>query len=79
VDWVTHTATRLSSEVKDPTNSDGAVNRRGTYHLDPPATGVAKVLLMDRVGLDRVVRKVRQHPEDHRFESQRWQLIYFPF
>jgi hypothetical protein len=25
------------------------------------------------VGLGRVVRKVRQHPEDHEFESQRWQ------
>jgi hypothetical protein len=26
-----------------------------------------------RVGLGRVVRKVRQHPDDHEFESQRWQ------
>jgi hypothetical protein len=25
------------------------------------------------VGLGRVVRKVRQHPDDHEFESQRWQ------
>jgi hypothetical protein len=25
------------------------------------------------VGLGRVVRKVRQHPDDHDFESQRWQ------
>jgi hypothetical protein len=25
------------------------------------------------VGLGRVVREVRLHPEDHRFESQRWQ------
>jgi hypothetical protein len=25
------------------------------------------------VGLDRVVREVHQHPEDHEFESQRWQ------
>jgi hypothetical protein len=25
------------------------------------------------VGLGRVVRKVRQHPEDHEFESQWWQ------
>jgi hypothetical protein len=25
------------------------------------------------VGLGRMVREVRQHPEDHRFESQRWQ------
>jgi hypothetical protein len=25
------------------------------------------------VGLGRVVREVRQHPEDHEFESQRWQ------
>jgi hypothetical protein len=24
-------------------------------------------------GLGRVVREVRQHPEDHEFESQRWQ------
>jgi hypothetical protein len=27
----------------------------------------------NRVGLGRVVREVRQHPEDHEFESQRWQ------
>jgi hypothetical protein len=25
------------------------------------------------VGLGRVVRKVRQHPDDHEFESQQWQ------
>jgi hypothetical protein len=25
------------------------------------------------VGLGRVVREVRQHPDDHEFESQRWQ------
>jgi hypothetical protein len=25
------------------------------------------------VGLGRVVRKVREHPDDHEFESQRWQ------
>jgi hypothetical protein len=25
------------------------------------------------VGLGRVVRKMRQHPDDHEFESQRWQ------
>jgi hypothetical protein len=25
------------------------------------------------VGLGRVVRKVRQHPVDHEFESQQWQ------
>jgi hypothetical protein len=25
------------------------------------------------VGLGRVVRKVCQHPDDHEFESQRWQ------
>jgi hypothetical protein len=25
------------------------------------------------VGLGRVVRKVRQHPDVHEFESQRWQ------
>jgi hypothetical protein len=25
------------------------------------------------VGLGRVVREVRQHPEDNEFESQRWQ------
>jgi hypothetical protein len=31
------------------------------------------------VGLGWVVRKVRQHPDDHEFESQRWQWIYFPF
>jgi hypothetical protein len=24
------------------------------------------------VGLGRVVRKVRQHPDDHEFESQQW-------
>jgi hypothetical protein len=26
-----------------------------------------------------VVRKVRQHPDDHEFESQQWQWIYFLF
>jgi hypothetical protein len=31
------------------------------------------------VGLGRVVREVRQHPDNHEFESQRWQWIYFPF
>jgi hypothetical protein len=31
------------------------------------------------VGLGRVVREVRLHPEDHRFESQWWQRINFPF
>jgi hypothetical protein len=25
------------------------------------------------VGLGRVVRKVRQHPDDYEFESQQWQ------
>jgi hypothetical protein len=25
------------------------------------------------VGLGRVVREVRQHPDDHKFDSQRWQ------
>jgi hypothetical protein len=25
------------------------------------------------VGFGRVVRKVRQHPDDHEFESQQWQ------
>jgi hypothetical protein len=25
------------------------------------------------VGLGRVVKKVSQHPDDHEFESQRWQ------
>jgi hypothetical protein len=25
------------------------------------------------VGLGRVVRKVRQHPDDHEFESHQWQ------
>jgi hypothetical protein len=25
------------------------------------------------VGLGRVVRKVRQHPDDHEFKSQQWQ------
>jgi hypothetical protein len=25
------------------------------------------------VGPGRVVRKVRQHPDDHEFESQQWQ------
>jgi hypothetical protein len=25
------------------------------------------------LGLGRVVREVRQHPDDHEFESQRWQ------
>jgi hypothetical protein len=34
---------------------------------------VATLIDTDRVGLGQVVRKVRQHPEDHRFESQRWQ------
>jgi hypothetical protein len=29
----------------------------------------------DGVGLGLVVREVRQHPEDHEFESQRWQWI----
>jgi hypothetical protein len=25
------------------------------------------------VGLGQVVKEVRQHPEDHEFESQQWQ------
>jgi hypothetical protein len=31
------------------------------------------------VWLGRGVREVRQHPDDHEFESQRWQWISFPF
>jgi hypothetical protein len=36
--------------------------------------GAAKIISAYRgVGLGRVVRKVRQHPDDHEFESQQWQ------
>jgi hypothetical protein len=42
-------------------------------------TGTRRALLALGVGLGRVVRKVRQHPDDHEFESQQWQWIYFPF
>jgi hypothetical protein len=34
---------------------------------------IMMMMMMVVVGLGRVVRKVRQHPEDHEFESQRWQ------
>jgi hypothetical protein len=30
------------------------------------------LLYIKGMGLGRVVRKVRQHPDDHEFESQRW-------
>jgi hypothetical protein len=40
---------------------------------------VATLIDTNKVGLGQVVRKVRQHPEDHRFESQQWQGINFPF
>jgi hypothetical protein len=35
--------------------------------------------MIQGVGLGWVVREVRQHPEDHVFESQRWQWNNFPF
>jgi sensor domain CHASE-containing protein len=34
---------------------------------------VVVVVVVVGVGLGRVVREVRQHPEDQEFESQRWQ------
>jgi hypothetical protein len=57
------------------------------HQLYPPITDSVTYRFLEKiemhvctgVGLSQVVREVRQHPEDHRFESQRWQWINFPF
>jgi hypothetical protein len=53
------------ASVQKVTGSNPSAGCESHFHSD--------LLLTVGVGLGRVVRKVRQHPDDHEFKSQRWQ------
>jgi hypothetical protein len=63
------TNVKCSCKIRPPTHPPKKFHWSATFQNDCDCG----------VGLGRVVRKVRQHPDDHEFESQQRQWIYFPF
>jgi hypothetical protein len=62
---------------KKPTNNNMNLRQNPQAPVLPLARETTDFAIMRYlglgVGLGRVVRKVRQHADDHEFESQRWQ------